>query len=114
MATFASTRTTRFTHLSVDTIYANSGDIPTLEIKSGGSVYIGAASTISGDQTNTGTVDFTGAIFKSKGTTASLTSATLADGEFAIGAISVTSLMLYYRSGVTTYRIRADIAGAVL
>lgn len=61
-----------------------------------------------------GTLDASGAKFISKTTTASLTSLTLADGEMAIGAVSATSCILYVRSGNTTYRFLAPIAGAVL
>lgn len=56
------------------------------------------------------TVDGT---LRSRQTSASLTSLTLADGEFAVGAVSVSSAVLYFRSGVTTYRFIAD-AGAVI
>lgn len=62
---------------------------------------------ISGALTSTATIDATAAKFLSKSTTASLTSATLADGEFAVGAVSTTSCIIYIRSGVTTYRILA-------
>lgn len=60
-----------------------------------------------------GTVAIAGKQLLSNATSGSLTSATLVDGEFRIGALSVSSCVLYYRSGVTTYRFIAD-AGAVL
>ncbi len=71
--------------------------------------------TASGALTSTSTLDQDAltSVFLSKQTTASYTSLTLADGEFTVGAVSVTSAVLYFRSGVTTYRFIAD-AGAVI
>jgi hypothetical protein len=89
-------------------MYANAGDTPTFELKSGTSFLVGGESSFSGGITSTGTLDATGAKFLSKVTTASLTSLTLADGEFAIGALSATSFAIYFRSGVSTGVIIAD------
>jgi len=69
--------------------------------------------TLSGALTSTATVNLQSGVLLSRATSASLTSATLADGEFAIGSVSVTSMVLNFRSGATTYTIIAD-AGSVL
>ena len=75
----------------------------------GTNTFTGAV-TSSGGFTSTSTINAQAAVTLSKQTTASLTSATLKDGEFAIGAVSATSCMIYFRSGVTTYRFLADAA----
>jgi hypothetical protein len=49
----------------------------------------------------------------SRQTTASLTSLTLADGEFSTGSHSGNSMILYVRSGATTYAWANDV-GSVL
>jgi hypothetical protein len=57
--------------------------------------------------TASGTLNTQSGVFLSRATTASLTSATLADGELSIGSVSITSAVLYFRSGVTTYQFAA-------
>jgi len=81
----------------------------------GGALTQTGAATFVGALTSNATVDQSAlaSVFLSKQTTASLTSLTLADGEFTIGAVSVTSSVLYFRSGATTYEFIAD-AGTVL
>lgn len=72
---------------------------------------------VRGDSSSTfewdGKVDLSGGNTYSRQTTASYASTTLNDGEFAVGDVSVTSAVLYFRSGVTTYQFIAD-AGSVL
>ena len=50
--------------------------------------------------------------FASNATSASLTSAILADGEIRIGAVSAGTATLFFRSGVTTYSVA--LPGSVL
>lgn len=93
-----------------------------------GPITSSSTNTWSGVQNMTGTENMSGAfvststvnlsaptsVLLSKITTASFTSATLKDGEMAVGALSNTSCIIYVRSGNTTYRFLAPIAGAVL
>lgn len=60
-----------------------------------------------------GILDTASGKHKSRQTSASLTSVTLADGEFAVGAVSATSAILYFRSGNTTYRWLANSAAVL-
>ena len=101
------------TRLSVGTT-DSSQSAGMLEVQSTSSLSVAGIAAFSNTLASTATVDLQSARLYSRQTTASLTSATLRDGEFAIGAISVSSCILYFRSGNTTYRFIAPIAGAVL
>ena len=112
--------------LSIQTTLSNTSTVGYVKFPSWVTVEIAGTTKMSGTPAFTGATSFTGALtstatlnaqaakFLSKSTTASLTSVTLVDGEMAIGAISATSATIYFRSGVTTYRFIAPVAGAVL
>lgn len=122
----ASTQTTFLGPLvSLSTSAVDGGTVPHLLIPSSATITFAGSATNSGTFTNSGTITSTGLIdsnstfdnaggkFLSRQTTASLTSLTLADGELAVDNVSVSSCVLRFRSGNTTYTFRAD-AAAVL
>lgn len=133
---FGSTSTTTFAGHNVfsKTVAVNSGSTTTLagHVVATGTVNSSSTNTFSGYNVFSGTVNAVSgstvtlagrvnsistldvsnlaARLMSKQTTASYTSLTLADGEFTIGTVSVTSARLVFRSGVTTYEWWADRA----
>lgn len=117
---------TKIPNLSVDSLDGSSGvSVPSFNVASTASMTVGGIAAFTGAESHSGAVTFSGAVTStatlntqaaktlSKQTTASLTSATLADGEFAVGAVSATSCMIYFRSGVTTYRFLAASAAVL-
>jgi hypothetical protein len=83
---------------------------PHLYLDSNTTITSAGPMAVSGVLTSTGTINAQGGVFLSRATTASLTSATLADGELSIGSVSVTSATIYFRSGATTYEFDAQAA----
>jgi hypothetical protein len=104
---------TKLTRLSIGTTDSNQS-VGDLTVESTASFNAAGIASFTNTVASTATVNLQSAKLLSKQTTASLTSVTLADGEWAVGAISVSSCILYFRSGATTYRFLAPIAGAVL
>jgi hypothetical protein len=104
--------------VSLTTTEAAPSTVPHLYLDSNTSLGVDGSFNMGGTLTSTGlidsnsTIDNAGGVFLSRATTASVTSATLADGEFAIDQVSATSAVLVFRSGGTTYEWIAD-TGAV-
>lgn len=105
------------TGLTAANLSASTATFTTLVV-TGVSTLSGLATATSGISLGAGSVfdggsGHTHAGFVSALTTASGTSVLIPDGGFMFTNVSVTSCTLQFRSGVTTYTIRAD-AGAVL
>lgn len=99
--------------VSMSTTHADPASFMTLHIPSAASLHVQGTQVAAGLLRSTSTVNLQSATLLSRATTASLTSLTLADGEWAIDNVSVTSCAIRFRSGNTTYTFRADAAAVV-
>ena len=116
----ASVATTNLLRLSIDSVprssAATTGELHvgnSAHLRVGGTSQFSSTVSLNGNTVSTATTNLQSAKLLSKQTTASFTSLTLVDGEFAVGALSVTSCVLYFRSGVTIYRFIADAAAVI-
>lgn len=90
----ASDATTRFTRVSLATTYADPDGPMVLHVPSGASLIVDGT-------------------YLSRVTTASASSAVLADGELAIAGVDADSAVLAFRSGNTTYTWSSTTAGVL-
>lgn len=86
---------------------------PHLYIDSNSTLEVDGRARFDGLLTSTSSVSFQNAKLFSRATSGSASSVLLADGEIAVTNISVSSCVIAFRSGVTTYVFRAEAASVL-